>query len=68
MSLGSLLSMPMSFLGVLKRLPRVLVSRQVILLSVLLGNTMSMRGEVMQFGSPLVVFVVRSVVIAIGHN
>jgi hypothetical protein len=38
-----------------------------ILFSVLLGNTMSMRGDIMQFGGSLVVLVVRSVVIASGH-
>ena len=36
-------SMLMSLLGVLQGLPRVLLPRQVILLSVLFGNTMHMR-------------------------
>jgi hypothetical protein len=36
------LSMLMSVLGVLKVLPGILVSRQVILFSLLLGNTMGM--------------------------
>src|ERR1035441_1324089 len=57
------LSMLMSLLGVLQRLPRVLLPRQVILLIVLFGNTMHVRGLVVQFGGPLVVFVMRSVVI-----
>ena len=41
------LSLLMSFLGVLEGLPRMLLSRQVILFSVLLSNTMGMRGLVM---------------------
>ena len=46
----------------------MLVSSQMILFPVLLGDPMSVRGDVMQFGGSLVVFVVRSVVIASGHN
>jgi hypothetical protein len=42
----SRLSMMMSVLGVLQGLAGVLVSRQVILFSLLLGNTMGMRGGV----------------------
>src|ERR1019366_7141824 len=64
---GNCLSMLMSLLGVLQRLPRVLLPRQVILLIVLFGNTMHVRGLVVQFGGPLVVFVMRSVVIACRH-
>ena len=40
------LSMLMGLLGVLQRLPRVFLPRQVILLSVLFANTMHMRGLV----------------------
>src|ERR1035438_9393872 len=61
------LSMLMGHLGVLQRLPRVLLPRQVILLIVLFGNTMHVRGLVVQFGGSLVVLVVRSVVIACRH-
>src|ERR1039457_276409 len=61
------LRMLMSLLGVLQCLPRVLLPRQVILLSVLFGNAMHVRGLVVQFGGQLVVFVVRSVVIACRH-
>src|ERR1019366_5496545 len=61
------LRMLMSLLGVLQRLPRVLLPRQVILLPVLFGDTMHVRGLVVQFGGPLVVLVVRSVVIARRH-
>jgi hypothetical protein len=43
------------------------MSRQVILFPVLFADTVSMRGAVLQFGGPLVVFVMRSVVIASGH-
>src|ERR1035438_5110307 len=61
------LSMLMSLLGVLQRLPRVLLPSQVILLSVLLSNTMHMRGLVVQLGRALVVLVMRSIVIACRH-
>jgi len=43
------------------------VPSQVILLSVLLGRTMGVRGPVVQFGGLLVVFVMGSVVIASRH-
>jgi hypothetical protein len=46
MSIGGSLGMPMSLLGVLESLPRMLVSRQVVLFSLLLGHTMSMGGAV----------------------
>jgi len=46
MSSRSPLSMRMSVLGVLEGLTGMLVPRQVILLSLLLGNTMGMRGTV----------------------
>ncbi len=42
----SCLSMPMGVVRQLQGLPRVLLSRQVILLSLLFGNTMSVRGDV----------------------
>lgn len=42
--------------GILQGLPRMFVSRQVILFSVLFGNTMCVRGAVVQLGSSLVVF------------
>jgi hypothetical protein len=65
----SRLSMLMGFVRLFQSLPWVLVSRQVILLTVvLLGSTMSMRGGVVQFGGSLVVFVVGSVVISSGHK
>jgi len=40
----------------------MLVSGEVVLLS-LLGNTMGMRGGIVQFGGSLMVFVMRSVVV-----
>ncbi len=45
----------------------MLVSRQVIRFSLLLGDTMGVRGAVVQFGGCLVVLVMRSVVITSGH-
>jgi len=39
----SRLSLPMSFFGVLQRLPRMFLSRQVILFSVLLTHTVGVR-------------------------
>ena len=68
MSSRSRLSMLMSVLGVLQGLPGMLVSREVILLSVLLGDTMGVRGGIVQFGGPLVVLVMGSVVVTSGHN
>ena len=67
MSYRGRLRLPRSFLGVLKGLAGLLFPRQVILLSLHLANPMGMRGPVMQFGCLLVVFVVRPVVISIGH-
>jgi hypothetical protein len=47
MSDRSRLSMPLSVLRVLKGLPRMLLSSQVILFSLLLANPMGMRGFVL---------------------
>jgi len=44
------------------------VSAQVIVLSMLLGDTMRMRGAVVEFGGSLVVLVMRSVVVARRHD
>jgi hypothetical protein len=46
MSGRSRLSVPMSVFGVFEGLPRMLVSRQVLLLSVLLGGAMGMRRDI----------------------
>jgi hypothetical protein len=46
MSCGSCLSMLMSFLGMFEGLPGMLGSSQVLLFSLLLGDTMSMRRAV----------------------
>jgi len=59
--------MPMSVFGVLQGLPGILVSRQVILFSLLLADTMGMRGAVVQFGGSLMILVMGSVVITSGH-
>src|ERR1700686_3787958 len=45
----------------------MLVSPPVILFSLLLGNTMGMRGAIVQFGSSLMILVMGSVVISSGH-
>jgi hypothetical protein len=63
----SLLGVLMSPCGVLEGLPRMLVSGLVILFSVLLGYTMGMRSEIVQFGGPLVILIVRPVVVTRGH-
>jgi hypothetical protein len=42
----------------------MLVSAQVIVVSMLRGNTMGMRGTVVEFGGSQVVLVVRSVIVA----
>jgi hypothetical protein len=46
----------------------MLVSREVILLSLLLGDTMGVRGGIVQFGGPFVVLVLGSVVGRSRHN
>ncbi len=58
------LGIAMTVVPVLLRLPRLFVSSEVLRLPLLLGNTMGVRRSILQFGSPLMVFVVRSVVIA----
>ncbi len=58
-----------SVLGVFQRLPRVLLSRLVVLLSVFLTRSaMGVGGEIVKFRCPLVILVMRSIVIACGHN
>jgi hypothetical protein len=49
-------------------LTRLFVPAQVILVSVLLGNSMGVRADVVQLGGLLVILLMRSVVIASGHN
>ncbi len=58
----------MSFRRVCEFLSRMFASRQVLLLSVLLADTMGMCGALVQFIGVLTVRVMRSVVIAFGHN
>jgi hypothetical protein len=56
-----------SVLGVLQSLPRMLAAGQMIRLSALLFSTaMAVRGDVVEFRRSLVIFVMRSVVIACG--
>ena len=54
-------------LRLFKGLARMLVPAQVIALSMLLGDTMGLRGAVVEFGGSLVVLVVQSVVVARRH-
>src|SRR5580704_8776443 len=68
MSVFRRVTMLMGVLRVLKSLPRMLVSRLVILFSLLLRNPMAMRSGVVQFGGALMVLVVRSIVISSGHD
>jgi hypothetical protein len=67
MSVFRRVTMLMGVLRVLKSLPRMLVSRLVILFSLLLRNPMAMRSGVVQFGGALMVLV-RSIVISSGHD
>ena len=59
---------PMNIFGVLEGLPRMFVSSQVALFAVLLVNPMDMRGDVVQFGSSLMVLVMRSGFVCVWHN
>ncbi len=54
-------------LGVLQGLPGMFLSSLVFLLSLRLGDPVSMRGGVVQFRGSLMVLIVRSVVIASRH-
>jgi hypothetical protein len=66
MYLGGVL---ISELGVLEYLPGMLLPGQVILFAVLLGGgAMGMRRAIVQLGGSLMIFVMRSVVIACRHN
>jgi hypothetical protein len=58
----------MGILGILQGLAGMLVPREVILLSMLLGNPMGVRRAIVQFGGALVVHVMRSVVIMSRHG
>jgi hypothetical protein len=63
-----LLGMLVRFLGVLKSLPGALLPGLVILLLMgFRGATMSVGGLIVQLGGALMIFVVRSVVIASRH-
>jgi hypothetical protein len=62
------LTIRMSVMGLLQGLAGLLVPRQVILLSLLLGDTMGVRGAVMQFGRAWMVLVMGSVVVTSRHK
>jgi hypothetical protein len=64
---GRRLSHLVGLFGVLEGLPGMLVCAEVFLLPMFLTGAMGMGGEVVQFSSPLVIFVVGSVVIARRH-
>jgi hypothetical protein len=64
---GSFVGIVLRMLGVLLSLPRLFMSTQVFLLSLLLGHAMRVRGAVFQLGGPLMILIVRCVVIASGH-
>lgn len=68
MSSGSRLNVLMSGQGVLPGLPGMLLSREVILLPVLFGDTMGVRGRIVQFDGPLVFLVMGSVVVTSRHS
>src|ERR1700678_2707931 len=61
-------TMPLLVLRVLKRLPGVLVSREVWLFSILLAYAMCVGRAVFEFGRALVVLVMGSVVVSSGHR
>jgi hypothetical protein len=66
---GPSLGMFMSDLGVLQRLPGMLVPRQMILLPALLVRAaMGVCGDIVKLRRPLMIFVMRSIVITRGHN
>jgi hypothetical protein len=65
---GNPFSMPVGVLRVFEGQTRMLVSAQMIVLSMLLRNPMGVRGAVVQLSGPLMVLVVRSVVISSGHD
>jgi len=63
------LGMLVSRLGVLKSLPGVLLSGLVILLFVRIrSRAMSLSGTLVQLGGSLMILVMRSVVITLGHS
>src|ERR1035441_7274802 len=57
------LSMLLGVLGAFECLPRMLVSCQVFLFSMLLGNIVGVRRDIVQLGGSLVVFVMRSAIL-----
>jgi len=62
-----LLGMLVSLLGVFQSLPGALLPGLVVLLFMGLGAAMSVGGLIVKFGRALMIFVVRSVVIASRH-
>ena len=61
--------MLMGYAGVFQSNSRMLLAGQMILLSaVFVRGAMGMRGDIVKFRRPLMIFVMRYVVIACGHN
>ncbi len=56
------------FYGILERVPRLLMSCQMLLFSVVFANTMRVCRDIVQLGRSLMIFVMRSVVIPCRHN
>ena len=65
---GSFVHRLLSFSRMLVRLTRLFVPSQVLLFSVLLGDSMGVRCQVVQLGRLRMILVMRSVVIASRHN
>ena len=65
---GHRLSHLVGLFRVLERLPGMLVSGLMLLLSLLFTGAVGMGGEVVQLGGALMIFVMGSVVVAGGHS
>ncbi len=64
---GHRLSHLVSLFRMLEGLPRMLVSRLVFLFPLLFTGAVGVGGDIVQFGSPLMIFVMGSVVVSSGH-
>jgi len=54
--------------GVLEGLPGMLVSTEMFGFALLFAGAVGVGGQIVQFGSPLMIFVRRSVVVSSGHD
>ena len=64
---GHRLSNLVSLFGMLEGLPRVLVSGLIFRFPLLFARAMGVGGEIVQLGGALMIFVMRSIVIALRH-